>query len=48
MEMDDLPVAPAHCIGTVGTMRQLPRSFESLVSLRQKVCLFGLHITSGR
>jgi len=30
--------------------RQLPRSFEGLVSLRiqtQKVSLFGLHITSG-
>jgi hypothetical protein len=61
MEMHDLPVAPAvrlpqaeaagpsSCFGTGRTMRQLPRRFEGLVSLRiqiQNDSLFGLHITS--
>jgi hypothetical protein len=43
-----LPGLP-HCFGTGRTMRQLPRSFEGLVSLRiqiQNDSLFGLHITS--
>jgi hypothetical protein len=43
-----LPGLP-HCFGTGRTMRQLPRSFGGLVSLRiqiQNDSLFGLHITS--
>ena len=39
-----------HRFGTRSTMRQLPRSFEGLVSLRvqiQKVGLFGLHFYLG-
>jgi hypothetical protein len=38
-----------HCFGMGRTIRQLPRSFEGLVSLRiqiQNDSLFGLHITS--